>query len=272
MIAIIAILIALLLPAVQKVREAAARTKCANNLKQIGLAFHNCHETLGAFATGGGPTYYTGRTWDGRGATEANPPISKNMPSQLDHQGWGWMYQILPYLEQSQVWSHPDDQFVEGTVVPAFFCPSRSRPKVVLSGYKQALNDYAGCGGTDLVGYSASEDNQNWTRTSGEDALVIRNPSMDNNNTYVGGSPTNPSKLVKLKRIPDGAANTILVGERFVNLRMMSPNWKTPATTNRTATAGTGIPFAGDWNHLGAMPWSRTQYDDTRCWHSAPSR
>src|SRR6478609_5206237 len=109
-IAIIAVLIGLLLPAVQKVREAAARMKCQNNLKQIGLAFHSHHDALGIFPTAG------------NGADPARS-MSGSAPSVGKDQALGWAYQILPYLEQSNLWSQTDELVVKAAAVPVYFCP-----------------------------------------------------------------------------------------------------------------------------------------------------
>src|SRR3712207_449047 len=90
-IAIIAILIGLLLPAVQKVREAAARAKCQNNLKQIGLAVHNHHDSRGYLPTAG----------SSGGATNVNN-VLVGVTSDPYLRG-GWMLQILPFIEQDAI-------------------------------------------------------------------------------------------------------------------------------------------------------------------------
>src|SRR5438093_20958 len=84
-IAIIAVLIGLLLPAVQKVREAANRMKCQNNLKQIGLALHNYHDSRGSFP----PGYIS------------IPGVGSRDPQTGDWgPGWGWLAVLLPYVQQ----------------------------------------------------------------------------------------------------------------------------------------------------------------------------
>jgi len=89
-IAIIGVLIGLLLPAVQKVREAANRMKCSNNLKQLGLALHNFHDTMGFFPPAG--------SQDGK-------PLSSLPTPPLNGEGTNWAVYILPYIEQANLYN-----------------------------------------------------------------------------------------------------------------------------------------------------------------------
>jgi prepilin-type N-terminal cleavage/methylation domain-containing protein/prepilin-type processing-associated H-X9-DG protein len=201
-IAIIAVLIGLLLPAVQRVREAAARIKCANNLKQMGLALHQYHDVEGAFPSG----------------------VNTNFSV---HWHWSWMAKILPYLEQDNLykaadsWAHntsipvtwftpppsgtpgyahwspwggwvfgltqPDQNPYIATVVPMFVCPSepyaRTMTLVTPTGKQlvQAMTDYQGVSGT------------NYLTTDG----------------MLGSNRT-----VRFLDVTDGTSNTLLVGER----------------------------------------------------------
>jgi prepilin-type N-terminal cleavage/methylation domain-containing protein/prepilin-type processing-associated H-X9-DG protein len=174
-IAIIGVLIGLLLPAVQKVRDAAARLQCQNNLKQIGLAFHNHHDQLLYFPTGGWDWWYT-------------PTYVNGTPVVGEYQQAGWGFQILPYIEQDNVWKAGAVVAV-GTPIKTFFCPARRGPQTLV------FTDPAYQGGTPtttaLCDYAAS----NWEETG---IVRYRHPT-------------------RMADITDGTSNTLLAGDKRLN-------------------------------------------------------
>jgi prepilin-type N-terminal cleavage/methylation domain-containing protein/prepilin-type processing-associated H-X9-DG protein len=177
-IAIIAILIGLILPAVQKAREAAARIQCQNNLKQMALAFHSFHDVHERFP----------QAWS----------------DQVDISEWAWVnnwvswaWTILPFVEQQSLYSNDTWNFNDpiwgsapaAYTIPLYYCPSDPRP---FSGdfYKNGASDYVGITGTDV---------SNNTPAVNKDAGIM----------YQSGSIS----IVRIMDVTDGTSNTIMLGE-----------------------------------------------------------
>jgi prepilin-type N-terminal cleavage/methylation domain-containing protein/prepilin-type processing-associated H-X9-DG protein len=199
-IAIIAILIGLLLPAVQKVREAAARMKCANNLKQIGLALHNYHDTIGYLPPG----------------ASADVPPWKTSGSNQD---WGssWMVHILAHIEQTAVlsrwqfsgqsgWQNANNNAtIKGLTIGIYRCPTTPLPE--LNPYTTTL---PGAGGVGImyatyVAISGSATDTGF-KTYGTNRVSEQGVLYANS-------------MVRIAQISDGTSNTMMVGEQSNHLR-----------------------------------------------------
>ncbi len=226
-IAIIAILIGLLLPAVQKVREAAARLKCKNNMKQIGLALHSYHDRVGHFPAG-----YT--------AT----PVAADGTGP----GWGWAAFILPDLEQDNVYRLIDftqPMTAAGTHdtarqanVPFLRCPSDPRQEpIALSEFENpaalrtplARSNYVACyGNTPFLGESA--------------AVLTTHLTVDG---VLGRGMFYRNSRTRIADITDGLSNTFAIGEKSAQMTMASWAGVVPGATwlsaNDTANYG-GMP------------------------------
>jgi prepilin-type N-terminal cleavage/methylation domain-containing protein len=210
-IAIIAILVGLLLPAVQKVREAASRMRCANHLKQIGIGLHNYESTYHTFPPGFVSTV-TG-TWSGNG----NDAVSESGP------GWSFFASLLPFVEQDNLFrsihqdlpiSAPQNAAARSTVVGIYRCPSDSGPSHVTAWMAPAnggtpmpatagsLTDLAGCSYVGCLGGGNPADAPAYT------AMYEQSP-------FNGMFHRNQG--VKVGDIPDGLSNTIGIGERMTS-------------------------------------------------------
>jgi prepilin-type N-terminal cleavage/methylation domain-containing protein/prepilin-type processing-associated H-X9-DG protein len=187
-IAIIAILIGLLLPGVQKVREAAARAKCLNNLKQLGLALHGYHGVAQQM-----PAAYN-EYWNFCKPTDA--PVS---PDPRPRQSWAAT--VLPYLEQQNVLAL-GQTLAQQRVCVSFVCPSDFRASdVSVDGNYKFLGPQFG-----LTSYLAVEG-----------SAYRRGPSVTNINLEFGGPKDGVlyrSSATKLTDVRDGTSNTLMLGER----------------------------------------------------------
>ncbi len=202
-IAIIGVLVALLLPAVQAAREAARRTQCLNNLKQTGLAFQLHADAQEIYPTGG----------NGQWAKRTFTQGTTGSPATALKQQWGWAYQILPYLEQQALWENPDNEIVMRTPTEAYFCPSRRAPQVFEANEDnntRAKLDYAGNAGIDKLG------KKNWAEMgNGLDGVVVLS-SYSRFGTKFSNFRSTP--VIPGRHIEDGLSNTMLVGEKCMNL------------------------------------------------------
>ncbi|QDT66070.1 DUF1559 family PulG-like putative transporter [Calycomorphotria hydatis] len=229
-IAVIGILIALLLPAVQQAREAARRSQCQNNLKQIGLAMHNYHDAFGTFPPG--------CVVQGAGAENISnlDDMCTDGPGSINilnnDTAWSWMVYILPFMEQASLYNILDPGTVRSrdinnqsaayiealsSSLPGFLCPSDPSPK-----YNFTWDFRAGA--SRINGYDSSASNT---------ILAISNYVGNNNSSglspYSWDSFTsnqkqcNPNEYdgifgifsrIRMRDITDGTSNTVLVGER----------------------------------------------------------
>ncbi len=216
-IAIIGILVAMLLPAVQAAREAARRMSCGNNLKQIGLALHNYHDTYKTFPTIRGGQLVRGGTQNfGPGVNDRFYP---GCPAWFNSAGWSWRALILPYMEQKPLYDSinfsvildtncyaggvnrystvPNAQFMR---IPAFECPSEPQTQVPRGGNFDAPTNYPGIWGS------------------------VANPFEPTSRSVRWGIFSNPNSApCKMAAILDGTANTVMVGEVFRGV----PYWRT---------------------------------------------
>jgi len=185
-IAIIAILVSLLLPAVQQAREAARRTQCRNNLKQFGIAVHNYHDIYRQFPN-----------------ANANSSLT----------GGSLFVSILPLIDQAngyKLWdfnlsnSDPLNIAVSGQRIPVFMCPSSTEPRMVPgcdSDAERAPGNYA-------VNIGSKDFNQYWSYY-GESA-----PSLDGAIVFTDSADGKTA----LKHFTDGSSNTLMIGETAYNL------------------------------------------------------
>lgn len=197
-IAIIGILIGMLLPAVQQVREAARRTACANNIRQIGLALMNYESARQELPPG----------WH----TSDNTVF-------IEEPGWGWSAYLLPYIEQQNLYDQIDlsvaidDPFHTDTIqkhIPLYLCPSDPAPDVI--NLNVHVDDYGG-GGRGRPFQSEFHEGEPLMASRSNYSGVFGNTEIDDSPGDGTGAFFANSRI-KLRDFTDGLSNTMIVGER----------------------------------------------------------
>jgi prepilin-type N-terminal cleavage/methylation domain-containing protein/prepilin-type processing-associated H-X9-DG protein len=234
-IAIIGILVALLLPAIQAAREAARRTQCKNNLKQLGLSTQNFQSTFRHFPLGGTSAYAPINITDGK----LNGPLEQSI---------GWPFQLLPFMEEANAKQNAAAAASAGTAaqataalqehpVPVYNCPSRRQPTRggadPNTGVEPYLIDYAGAIGgpsrgeaqaryDELLQNPSKSSNKNflfWGCDSCQSALPSRFKEpifrgIIQRCDYLAGKHKGWMRKISFRSITDGASNTMLIGEK----------------------------------------------------------
>lgn len=196
-IAIIGVLVALLLPAVQAAREAARRSQCSNNLKQLALGMHNHHDTMKRFPPGGAMD---------------QPPFGTD-PASGSRWGSSWLVYILPYIEQqplfdkwqfsgqSGAFNTNNNTAARGVVIKTYFCPSSPLPKAPPPRQTgSAFASYVGVSGAVnglIGGFTESRIN-----------------TLPCGGTISGGGVLIPNGNLTFGAITDGSSNTIAISEQ----------------------------------------------------------
>jgi prepilin-type N-terminal cleavage/methylation domain-containing protein/prepilin-type processing-associated H-X9-DG protein len=244
-ISIIAVLIALLLPAVQSARESARRIQCTNNLKQLGLAMHNYHDTIGAF------------------------PLGRTIPQAVSYSP---LARLLPFIEQSNLgnalnfavgWTDPAITTATSSAVASFVCPSDASTKVPAK-YGSGTSYRSNEGTSVAMWYGASD-------TAGVNKTVMAPNGMFYSD-----------QMIRMADVIDGTSNTAAFSEHLrgdFDQTVSSEKLDTyrpgtyPATPDEAvalcrATDVTNLSMQG-YSDVGA-PWIYGYHSTTSYWHSGP--
>jgi len=237
-IAIIGILIGMLLPAVQSVREAARRTQCLNNMRQVGLACLNFESANGHFPTAGG---------------QANSffDTGEQVEPRFGFENLGWMFQILAFIEQQNVSNlrrqntghlDGDEPLVEQSI-PSYICPSRG-PRFIDLGAPVAAADYAGVmNGWNEAGW-VNEFRHYMDPEPTEQTVTFSGLIAKGGHHNVNGPTTMLYSKVDFGSVTDGSSNTIMSAEKAVRIE------------NYNLSSSDGFPFWEAWGQFAGADWA----------------